>query len=206
MLLRQKLYACIFKNIFDRFCASIGLLFFAPLYLVIATAIKIDSNGPILFCHNRIGVNGKPFGLYKFRSMVQNADKCGPSITKNSDPRITTVGHILRKYKIDELPQLLNVFFGHISLVGPRPEVRKYVDLFWEDYQYVLMVKPGITDYAALEFIKEQEILDRYDDIERGYIVEILPHKIELYKKYIKNMCFTEDIRIILKTVFRLLM
>lgn len=204
MSFTQKIYIHLIKGVFDRFCALAGLLVLSPLVLLIAVAIKLDSRGPVFFCHERMGLHGHTFGLYKFRSMVQDASQHGPSVTKGGDPRITKVGRFLRKYKLDELPQLLNVVCGHISLVGPRPEVKKYVDLFWEDYQHILTIKPGITDYAALEFRDEEEVLAKYTDMEQGYITEVLPRKIALYKRYVERVGFVEDIRIIFLTLWRI--
>lgn len=205
MSFTQKIYIHCIKGVFDRFCALTGLLVLSPLFLFIAVAIKVDSHGPVFFCHERIGQHGHVFGLYKFRSMVQDASQQGPSVTKGGDPRITKVGRFLRKYKLDELPQLLNVICGHISLVGPRPEVKKYVDLFWKDYQQILTIKPGITDYAALEFRDEEEALSKYTDMEQGYITEVLPRKITLYKRYLERIGFIEDIRIIFRTLWKIL-
>lgn len=201
MSFTQKVYIRLIKGVFDRFFSLIGLVLLAPVFFFIAVAVKINSRGPVFFCHERIGLNGQPFGLYKFRSMVQDASQRGPSVTKGGDPRITPVGRFLRKYKLDELPQLLNVVFGHISLVGPRPEVKEYVDLFWEDYQHILTIKPGITDYAALEFRNEEELLLKYEDLKQGYISYVLPRKIELYKQYLERVGFIEDVRIICKTI-----
>lgn len=201
----RNVYVNFLKGVLDRFCALIGLIVLAPFLLAIALAIKIDSRGPVFFCQNRIGQHGQVFGLYKFRSMVVDAARIGPAVTKGGDPRITRVGRFLRKYKLDELPQLLNVVIGHISLVGPRPEVQKYVDLFWEDYQKILTIKPGITDYAALEFRDEEEVLAGYADLEQGYVTEVLPRKIELYKRYLDRIGFVEDIRIIFRTLWKIL-
>lgn len=205
MSFTQKIYIHLIKGVFDRFCALAGLLVLSPLFLFIVVAIKIDSHGPVFFCHERMGLHGHAFGLYKFRSMVHDASQRGATVTKCGDPRITKVGRFLRKYKLDELPQLFNVVCGHISLVGPRPEVKKYVDLFWEDYQQILTIKPGITDYAALEFRDEEEVLAGYADMEQGYITEILPRKIVLYKKYLERVGFIEDIRIIFRTLWKIL-
>ncbi len=205
MSFTQKIYLHYIKGVFDKFCALAGLLVLSPLFLLITVAIKVDSPGPVFFCHERMGRHGHAFGLYKFRSMVQDASQRGATVTKYGDPRITKVGRFLRKYKLDELPQLFNVVCGHISLVGPRPEVKKYVDLFWEDYRQILTIKPGITDYAALEFRDEEEVLAKYKDLEQGYITEVLPRKIELYKQYLERIGFVEDIRIIFRTLVKIL-
>lgn len=137
--------------------------------------------------------------------MYIGADSKGGLITVAGDPRITRVGKIIRKYKLDEFPQLLNVFKGDMSLVGPRPEVKKYVDLFWDDFKDILKVKPGITDFASVEFRNEEEILKKYQDPEKAYIQEVLPQKIKLYKKYINEMSFTTDLKLIFLTLWRVL-
>jgi lipopolysaccharide/colanic/teichoic acid biosynthesis glycosyltransferase len=137
--------------------------------------------------------------------MVENAAGIGPAVTGGGDRRITRVGKLLRKYKLDELPQLFNVIKGEISLVGPRPEVESYVRMFQDDYEQILQIKPGITDYAALEYRDEEEILAGYDDMEEGYIREVLPAKISLYKEYMGKMCFLEDVKIIFKTFVRII-
>ena len=193
------------KDIFDRICALLGILILSPIFLLIAVAIKVDSPGPVIYRQKRAGRNNRAFELLKFRSMVSDAAKLGPQVTKGGDPRITRVGKILRDYKLDELPQLLNVLAGEISLVGPRPEVKKYVDLFWQDYQLILSIKPGITDYAAVTFRNEEEVLARFADLEQGYVEEVLPRKIALYYQYLANISFAEDLRIIFKTLWKII-
>ena len=192
------------KDIFDRVCAVIGLVLLMPVFLLIIVAIKIDSPGSAFYRQKRAGRDNKEFDLLKFRSMVADAAKIGPQVTKGGDPRITRVGKILRDYKLDELPQLLNVIKGEMSIVGPRPEVGKYVEIFWQDYQKILSIKPGITDYAALTFHNEEEILAKYPDLEQGYIEEVLPKKISLYYHYLSNVSFYEDLRIIFITLYRI--
>ena len=189
------------KRVFDLIASIFGLIILAPLFLIVALLIKIGSKGPIFFVQKRVGKDFKEFNLYKFRSMVADAPKKGLQITSTDDPRITKIGRILRKTKLDELPQLINVIKGDMSLVGPRPEVKKYVDLKKDEYKKVLSVHPGITDLAAIEFVNEEEILSKFDDKEKAYIEKILPQKIDLYNKYIDNISFLEDIRIILKTL-----
>ena len=151
-----------------------------------------------------MGVNFKPFLLYKFRSMVADAPQKGLAITTGGDPRITKVGRFLRKTKIDELPQLINVLKGDMSIVGPRPEVAKYVEMFREDYQEILKVKPGITDYATIEFRDEEGVLKKYRDTEDGYIHEVLPLKIQLYKRYLKDKSFLTDMKLIFLTLWKI--
>ena len=189
------------KRIFDVTASAFGLILLSPLFLGIAVIIKLTSKGPVFYIQKRMGENFKEFNLYKFRSMIVDADKKGLQITSGDDPRITKIGKFIRKTKLDELPQLINVLKGDMSLVGPRPEVKKYVMLKKEDYEKVLSVKPGITDLAAIEFRDEEKILEKYNDKEKAYIEIILPKKIELYKKYIDNISFKNDINIILKTL-----
>ena len=189
------------KRLFDIALSLTAILLLSPVFIVIWVVVKISSKQAGLFRHSRVGKNGSSFTLYKFRTMKNDSGIAGPSVTSLSDNRVTNVGRVLRKYKLDELPQLYNVLVGDMSLVGPRPEAKKYVDLFKEDYSYILQVTPGITDYAALEFRNEEQILDGYDDVEEAYINEVLPLKIVLYKKYIEEMSFRTDIRIIARTI-----
>ncbi|GAB4337667.1 MAG: sugar transferase [Calditrichia bacterium] len=176
-----------------------------PLLLILALLVKLQDGGSIFFVQKRVGRQGRPFGFYKFRTMVPNAHKMGPAVTQGKDPRITPVGRWLRKTKLDELPQLLNVIKGDISLVGPRPEVEKYVNIFKTDYREILQVKPGITDYATLEYRDEEKVLEAYPNPEEGYIQEVLPHKIELYKKYISEISLSTDLAILFKTLWRII-
>ena len=189
------------KRVFDLIASIFGVIFFLPVFIIVPILIKIGSKGPVFFVQKRVGRDFKEFNLYKFRSMVADAPKKGLQITSTDDPRITKIGRILRKTKLDELPQLINVIKGDMSLVGPRPEVKKYVDLKKDEYKKVLSVRPGITDLAAIEFVNEEEILSKFDDKEKAYIEKILPQKIALYNKYIDSISFLEDIRIILKTL-----
>lgn len=192
------------KRLFDIAFSMIGLILLLPLFMVVAILIKLDSKGPVFFKQKRMGRNFNPFLLYKFRSMVADAPKNGLAITAGSDPRITKMGRFLRKTKIDELPQLINVLKGNMSIVGPRPEVEKYVDMFRDDYQSVLRVKPGITDYATIEFRDEEGVLKNYSDPEIGYTKEVLPRKIELYKRYIKDKGFFTDMKLICLTLWKI--
>jgi lipopolysaccharide/colanic/teichoic acid biosynthesis glycosyltransferase len=165
----------------------------------------ISCGFPIFYLQERVGKDGKFFLLYKFRTMHLNADKKGLLTVGGRDPRVTKIGYYLRKYKLDELPQLFNVFFGSMSLVGPRPEVRKYVELYNNEQRNVLSVKPGITDYASLEFINENEILAKSSNPEQTYINGIMPAKLELNSKYIKQQSFIIDIKIIIKTILKIM-
>ena len=190
---------------FDFILSLVGLVILAPLFIVLSVWIKIDSIGPVFYKQIRVGQNGKDFGLFKFRSMVVDADKKGLITVGGRDPRITRSGYFIRKYKLDELPQLINVLVGDMSLVGPRPEVRKYVDLYTYEQQKVLSVKPGITDYASIEYMDENEILGKSSDPEKTYIEEIMPEKIKYNMKYIKNRSLIEYFKIIFLTVLKII-
>lgn len=159
---------------------------------------------PVFYLQTRVGKNGKDFKLFKFRTMVTDSDKKGLLTVGGRDPRVTKIGYYLRKYKLDELPQLFNVLFGSMSLVGPRPEVRKYVDMYTQEQQQVLSVKPGITDFASLEFINENEVLAKSSNPEETYINEVMPQKLALNRKYIQQQSFFVDIKIIFNTVLKI--
>ena len=189
---------------FDFILSLVGLVVLAPIFIVLAIWIKIDSKGPVFYKQVRVGRNGIDFGLFKFRSMVVDADKKGLITVGGRDPRITRSGYFIRKYKLDELPQLINVLVGDMSLVGPRPEVRKYVDLYTDEQQKVLSVKPGITDYASIEYMDENEILGKSSDPEKTYIEEIMPEKIKYNMKYIQNKNVSEYFKIIFLTLFKI--
>ncbi|MDU1101871.1 MAG: sugar transferase [Haemophilus parainfluenzae] len=189
---------------FDFILSLVGLVVLAPIFIVLAIWIKIDSKGPVFYKQVRVGQNGIDFGLFKFRSMVVDADKKGLITVGGRDPRITRSGYFIRKYKLDELPQLINVLLGDMSLVGPRPEVRKYVELYTDEQQKVLSVKPGITDYASIEYMDENEILGKSNDPEKTYIEEIMPEKIKYNMKYINNKNLFEYFKIILLTVLKI--
>lgn len=195
------IYLTFGKPLLDRTVAVCGLTFLLPLFLLITALIKLSSPGPALFKQQRIGKNFKPFTLLKFRTMKQSDDQKGPEITKSGDKRITGVGTFLRRYKLDELPQLFNVFKGDMSLVGPRPEMEKYVNLFKDDYKQLLHIKPGITDYASLQYRDEETVLAKFQDMEQGYINEVLPTKIALAKKYVSKISLLEDLKIICQTL-----
>lgn len=190
------------KRIFDLLASSFGLLALSPFFLLIAASIKLDSPGPVFFRQERVGRFGKVFRIHKFRTMVTNAEKKGLQITVGADARVTRTGAVLRKYKLDELAQLIDVFIGDMSLVGPRPEVPKYVDYYpTESRNIILSVKPGITDWASIEYKDENEILGRAIDPHKAYIEEVLPMKIGYYLDYVKNRSLIGDIRIILATL-----
>jgi lipopolysaccharide/colanic/teichoic acid biosynthesis glycosyltransferase len=193
------------KRAFDLIFSSLGLLVLSPLLLTIALWTKLDSPGHVFYKGRRVGRHGKPFSMYKFRTMVLNADKLGGSSTPDDDPRITSVGRMLRRYKLDEVPQLINVFKGEMSFVGPRPQVQWAVDLYTPEERQVLNVKPGITDYASLRFPNEGEILKGSLDPDRDYMEKIHPEKMRLSLEYIKTRSFSADIAIILKTIAAIL-
>jgi len=199
------IYQTLVKKILDFIAAVFGLLLLMPLLLLITIIIKANDGGNVLFYQERMGKNFKKFKLYKFRTMVVNADKMGPAITRGEDPRITRIGKFLRHYKLDELPQLINVLKGDMSIVGPRPEVEKYVMLFKDKYERILSIRPGITDYAALAYRNEEDILKKYEDTNEGYVREVLPAKIALYEKYLQKMSFATDIKIIFQTLWRII-
>lgn len=199
--LNKKKVNLIIKRLFDIGASSIGLILLSPILILIAICIKLDSKGPVFFKQIRVGKNKELFKIYKFRTMVTDAEKLGKQITIGNDTRITKVGTFIRKCKLDELPQLINVLNGDMSLVGPRPEVPKYVELY-DDYQeQILLVQPGITDYASIEFRNESEILGESENPESKYINDIMPYKIELNIKYIKNISLYEDLKLITRTI-----
>ena len=180
-------YARVGKRIFDLALSIPSLLILSPVYLVSAILIKLDTSGPIVFSQDRVGRNGTTFKLYKFRTMVKDASKIGPPVTPANDPRITKVGRLLRKFKVDEMLQVINVVKGDMSVIGPRPELKKYIDIFEKDYRDILKIKPGMTDYALIVFRNEEEILSRFNNIEEGYVKEVMPEKIKLYRKIFSN-------------------
>ncbi|MGZ3861679.1 MAG: sugar transferase [Bacteroidia bacterium] len=191
------------KRCFDIVFSLIGILVFSPFLILIAIAIVIDSRGGIFYRQVRVGKNNKDFRIFKFRTMRTGADKSGLLTVGGRDNRITRVGYTLRKYKLDELPQLFNVLDGTMSFVGPRPEVRKYVDMYNDEQKKVLDVKPGITDYASIEYSNENEILAKSATPEQTYINEIMPHKLSLNLKYINEQSFLTDVKIIFRTIFK---
>jgi lipopolysaccharide/colanic/teichoic acid biosynthesis glycosyltransferase len=189
------------KRAFDFLFSVIGLVAITPVMLLLALIITIDSKGGVFYKQVRIGKNKKPFKLYKFRSMSTDADKKGLLTVGNKDSRITKIGYYLRKYKLDELPQLINVLYGNMSFVGPRPEVEKYVKLYNQEQLMVFNVKPGITDWASIKYVNENEILAKSSQPEKTYIEEIMPAKLKLNLEYVKHNNVFVDIKIILLTI-----
>lgn len=193
-----------FKRFFDIIVSLIGIIILGIFLIIISIIIKCTSEGPVFFKQIRVGQSGKEFKIFKFRTMVVNAESLGTQITIGKDKRITKIGHFLRKYKIDELPQLFNVFIGEMSFVGPRPEVPKYVAMYNETQRKVLSVRPGITDLASIRYRNENEILGRSknaDEAEDMYINEIMPDKLKLNLEYIEKSNVFFDIYIIFKTI-----
>lgn len=191
-------------RLFDILFSTIGLLILSPLFLIIYIIIIIESKGGGFYSQTRVGKNGIPFAIYKFRSMRTDADKHGLITVGGRDPRITRIGYYIRKYKIDELPQLWNVLVGDMSLVGPRPEVQKYVDLYTEEQRKVLSVRPGITDYASIEYVDENILLAKSDDPDKTYVEVVMPAKIILNMKYINNKSLKEYFKIIFLTLAKI--
>lgn len=190
---------------FDILSSLLGLLILSPLFLIVALWIVIDNPGPVFYRQQRVGRNGKDFGLLKFRSMRVGADKMSLITIGDRDPRVTRAGYYIRKYKLDELPQLWNVLIGDMSLVGPRPEVRKYVNLYTPEQRQVLSVRPGITDYASIEYIDENRLLAQAEDPDKTYIEEIMPAKIALNMRYINHQTIGEYFKIIFLTITKII-
>jgi lipopolysaccharide/colanic/teichoic acid biosynthesis glycosyltransferase len=192
------------KRVFDFLCGSLGVILLSPVLAVIALLVKLTSPGPVFYRGERIGRDGTAFRIVKFRSMVPNAEVLGGSATANDDSRITPVGQVLRKYKLDELPQLLNVVRGEMSLVGPRPEVRKYVDMGSAEQRRILSLRPGITDWATIWNADEGSVLAGSNDPERTYEELILPTKLRLQLHYLEHRSFAVDLKIIVHTMIRM--
>lgn len=184
------------KRLFDIIMSLLALSIFLPFGIVISILILTTSKGGVFYRQERIGRNGVPFKLFKFRTMRPDSDTKGQLTVGMRDPRITSIGFFLRKLKLDEFPQFLNVLFGQMSIVGPRPEVKKYVDLYNEEQRRVLTVQPGITDYASIEYFNENEILGNAEDPEKAYIEEVMPDKLNLNMKYIDKPGLSQDIKI----------
>ena len=200
-VLEKRKLQLVLKRAMDIAISGCALLVIWPVLLLIALAIKIDDPGPVFYRQVRVGRNGKEFRIYKFRTMVVDADKKGLAITVGRDNRITRMGRLLRKTKLDELAQLINVFTGEMSFVGPRPEVPKYVNMYTPYQRQVLLVRPGITDYASIAYRNENDMLAGAEDPERMYIDVIMPDKIELNMKYLREISPLADIRLILSTI-----
>ena len=188
------------KRFFDIIASGCGLLVLSPIFLIMAIWIKLDSKGPVFYRQVRVGRHNKDFRIFKFRSMRVGADKGSLVTIGGRDPRITRSGYFIRKYKLDEFPQLINVFKGEMSLVGPRPEVRHYVDYWTSEQMHVLDVRPGITDPASIKFRNENELMEKVENPEDYYINVIMQEKIRLYLEYVQNASFWHDIRLVLQS------
>ena len=194
------------KRVLDIVLTLTALVVLFPILLVIGLLVALDSKGPVLYKQERIGKNGKPFCLYKFRTMRRHSDKQGLLTIGDRDPRVTHLGFFLRKSKLDELPQLWNVLVGEMSIVGPRPEVKKYVDMYDERQRQVLNVRPGLTDPASLEYIDESHILESFDHPEEAYIKYVMPRKLDLNIEYLERRNFFSDLFIMVRTLMRIMM
>lgn len=188
------------RRILEAICAALGLLILLPLFMIVALAIKLEDGGPVLYRHPRIGKNFRRFRLLKFRSMVTNADRIGTPVTAARDPRVTTVGRFLRTYKLDELPQLVNVLRGDLQLVGARPEVERYVEIFRPQYTVLLLDRPGITDPASLAY-RDEESKFGDGDVEQYYVSRILPHKLHLSLEYAQHRTLRTDFSVLIQTL-----
>lgn len=200
-VLEKRKLQLVLKRLMDIVISGCALAVIWPVFVLIALAIKIDDPGPVFYRQVRVGRNGKEFRIFKFRTMVVDADKKGLAITVGRDNRITRMGRLLRKTKLDELAQLLNVFIGEMSFVGPRPEVPKYVNMYTPYQRQVLLVRPGITDYASIAYRNENDLLEGAENPERMYIDVIMPDKIELNMRYLREISPLADIRLILSTI-----
>ena len=194
------------KRTFDLLAASVVLVILSPLFVVIAGAVKWDTHGPVFYRGIRTGLNGIPFRIMKFRTMVRDAESLGGRVTARDDTRVTRVGKVLRRYKLDELPQLINVIKGEMSVVGPRPEVSEYTDLYTDEERHILSVRPGITDYASIEFVQLGEAVgsDMQDGAFEERVQKVLKVKNALRVKYVREQTFIGDIRLILMTLRKL--
>lgn len=193
------------KRIFDIIMSSIGLIALSPLLLILSVLIKIDSNGPVFYRQTRVGKNNKDFRIFKFRTMRPNADKIGLITVGGHDPRVTRSGYYIRKYKLDELPQLINVLLGDMSLVGPRPEVRKYVNLYNAEQLHVLDVRPGITSLASIRYRNENELLANATNPDKVYIEKIMPDKLAIDLEYVAKASLWTDIKLIFTTFYEII-
>jgi lipopolysaccharide/colanic/teichoic acid biosynthesis glycosyltransferase len=193
------------KRLFDIVASGCGLIILSPLFVILAIWIKLDSPGPVFYRQVRVGRQNKDFRIFKFRSMRLGADKQGLITVGGRDPRVTRSGYFIRKYKLDEFPQLINVFVGDMSLVGPRPEVRKYVDMYTEEQMRVLDVRPGITDLASIRYRNENELLEKAEDPDKYYVEVIMQDKLAINLEYVANHSFWYDMKLIFKTFWEII-
>ena len=193
------------KRIFGIVASGFGLLVMSPVFLILAIWIKLDSKGPVFYRQVRVGRKNRDFRIFKFRSMRVGADKMGLITVGGHDPRVTRSGYFIRKYKLDEFPQLINVFIGDMSLVGPRPEVRKYVDLYTSEQMQVLDVRPGVTSLASIRYRNENELLEKVEDSDQYYINVVMQDKLAIDLEYIRNVSFGYDIRLVFQTFWEII-
>lgn len=193
-----------FKRLFDILMSSMAIILLSPFFMVIIILVVVSSKGPAFYMQTRVGKGNIDFKLFKFRTMYPDSHKLGLLTVGGRDPRITPIGFFLRKYKLDELPQLLNILQGDMSIVGPRPEVRKYVEMYSKEQLRVLEVRPGLTDYASIDYIDENELLGKAENPEQLYIDEVMPAKLSLNMKYIGDKSFSTDLKIIMKTLAKI--
>ena len=193
------------KRIFDIVASGFGLLVMSPVFLILAIWIKLDSKGPVFYRQVRVGRKNRDFRIFKFRSMRVGADKMGLITVGGHDPRVTRSGYFIRKYKLDEFPQLINVFIGDMSLVGPRPEVRKYVDLYTSEQMQVIDVRPGVTSLASIRYRNENELLEKVEDSDQYYINVVMQDKLAIDLEYIRNVSFGYDIRLVFQTFWEII-
>ncbi len=192
------------KRLFDFIFSLCGLLVLSPFLVIISIAVLFSMGWPVFYSQIRVGKGGVTFKIFKFRSMIKDAENIGPAFTVGGDPRITGLGRFLRRTKLDELPQLFNVLFGQMSFVGPRPEVPQYVERYSDEQRRVLTVKPGMTDPASIVYRNEEEVLARYDDRQKAYVEKLMPAKLKLNLEYIDKSNFFSDISLIFKTINKL--
>ena len=207
--LKKRRFSLFFKRLFDIIFSLLGLIIVSPIFLILAIAIKIDSKGPVFYRQERVTLFDKTFRIFKFRTMIQNADKVGTLVTVGNDKRITKVGNFIRKTKLDELPQLINVFLGDMTFIGTRPEVRKYVDCYTDEMKATLLMRAGITSYTSIVFKDEAEIMNKYidkkHDADNVYVNKVLPVKMKTNLEYIKKFSVFYDIKIMIWTVLAVL-
>lgn len=201
-IIKGKKGSLILKRLFDILASLILLIILSPLFIIFSIMIKLDSKGPIMFKQNRVTENGRIFKIFKFRTMVENADKNGSQVTVKNDDRVTKIGKFLRKFRLDEIPQLINILIGDMSFVGTRPEVPKYVELYTDEMKATLLMKAGVTSLASIKFKDEEKLLQMDGNIDKIYIEDILPQKMQYNLEYLKRFNFFYDIKLMFMTLF----
>ena len=201
-IIKGKKGSLILKRLFDILASLILLIILSPLFIIFSIMIKLDSKGPIMFKQNRVTENGRIFKIFKFRTMVENADKNGSQVTVENDSRVTKIGKFLRKFRLDEIPQLINILIGDMSFVGTRPEVPKYVELYTDEMKATLLMKAGVTSLASIKFKDEEKLLQLDGNIDKIYIENILPQKMQYNLEYLKRFNFFYDIKLMFMTLF----